>query len=522
MQTVSSAFTAEEKDTVRKIVQNFQVSWKKQSLLGNRTFTIGTSSIGGNDVIGVNPGAIGSPGNYKYFDESQYVMSLGWERGFNMPTGGLSMALAEASIDNTSGRFLPRHMGGNSELFTAVQKGKPMIINAGFNYSGIDNMIPQFAGIISEQPTLSVRQKTMNLKMEDYIHYFQNKRLETALMFTGQRSDQVIETLLVQSGMSTAQYDLDYGINIIPFGMFPVGTKFSQAINDLVEAENGHFYQDESGIFKFENRQHWTEAPYTNVQKVITTAMVLDANMTDASHIINTVEINSEEYRKQPEQIVYRQNPFDVITVPANDSIDIFVNFTDPTLSMTTPTSSFTTSYFQAWTSSDATGTDISSSISVTKVAKFAESAKLTFTNTSSSIGYITTLIITGRVARSVSSIYTHSSIGSSITAYEEQVLSVNNQFIQDQSWADTYAAMLLQDYAEPENLQKITIKAIPELQLGDLVSWQGRYWRVYDIKSTVDPSVGFIQELLLLQRTPATYFRIGISTIGGSDKIAP
>jgi hypothetical protein len=81
---------------------------------------------------------------------------------------------------------------------------------------------------------------------------------------------------------------------------------------------------------------------------------------------------------------------------------------------------------------------------------------------------------------------------------------------------------MILNDFASPENLQKIVIKAIPELQMGDLISWQGRYWRIYDIKTTLDPSAGFIQELMLLQRTITTYFRIGISTIGGSDQIAP
>ena len=81
---------------------------------------------------------------------------------------------------------------------------------------------------------------------------------------------------------------------------------------------------------------------------------------------------------------------------------------------------------------------------------------------------------------------------------------------------------MILNDFSDPENLQVITIRAIPELQLFDLISWQGRYWRIFDIKATIDPSVGFVQELTLLQRTIKTYFRIGISTIGGDDKISP
>jgi hypothetical protein len=522
MQSVSAAFTAEERDTVRKIVASLRISWHKQYLGSARTFTIGVSTIGGNDFIGINPGAVGSPGNYKYFDESAYLLSMAWERGYNMPTGGLTKGQGEARLDNTNGRFLPRSSGGNSELFTAIQPGKPALINAGFNFSGIDQMLPQFAGIISSQPQISLREKVMMLKLQDYVYYFQNKKLDTAVVFTGQRTDQVLTTLFTQLGMSTAQYDFDTGINVIPFGNFDVGVAFADAIHELVEAENGHLYQDEMGIFKFENRQHWSAAPYTQVQKVISTAQVIDAEIPDDSHLINVVEVNSEAYQKQPEQIIFRFNPFDSQILPPGATTDIFINFSDPVLSMTTPTSGGTSSYFQAFDSPDGSGTELTTSVSVVGVARFAQAARITLRNSNASTAYLTNLVITGRVAHSVAPIYTRATIGHSITAYQEQQLNIANRFIQNQSWAESYANMILQDFSSPENIQKITIKAMPELQLGDLISWQGRYWRIFDIKTTLDPSVGFTQELLLLQRAITTYFRIGISTIGGSDKIAP
>lgn len=522
MQSVSAAFTAEEKDTVRKITQNLQVSWKNQSTLGNRTFTIGVSLIGGNDIIGVNPGSVGSPGNYKYFDETAYVMQLAWERGLRFPKGGLSKALAEAMLDNTSGRFTPRYQGGQSELFTAIEPGKPAIINAGFNFAGIDQTLPQFAGVVSEQPIVSQRDKFLRLKMQDYLYYFQSKKLDTAVVFTGQRTDQVLTTLLGQLGMSTAQYDLDQGINIIPFGAFDVGIDFASAIHDLVEAENGHFYQDEQGIFKFENRQHWSDSPYNTVQKLITTSMVLDAEVPNESHIVNVVEVRSEAFEKQPSQIIFRLNPFDALEVPAGQTIEYFINFRDPVLSMTTPSGTGTESYYQAFPNSDGSGTESTTDITVTSVSRFAQSAKIAFRNSGAQNAFITNLVVSGRVARSVSDIYTRATIGNSITAYQEQVLTIRNRFIQNQSWAESYANMILQDFAYPENLQRLTIRAIPELQMGDMTSWQGRYWRVYDLKTTLDPTAGFIQELMLLQRTIVTYFRIGVSTIGGTDRIAP
>lgn len=522
MQSVSAAFTAEEKDSVRKVVQNLQVSWKKFSTLSARTFTIGVSTIGGNDIIGINPGAVGSPGNYKYFDESTYVTGLSWERGYTMPTGGLTKALADVQLDNTSGRFTPRYMGGRSELYTAQPLRAPFIINAGFNF-GVDITIPQFAGVITEQPELSIRDDTYHFRGADYVDFFENKYLDQASMSTAQRTDQIMSTLLQNNlGMNTAQYDLDYGINIIPFANFDVGTRFSDIFHQLAEAENGHFYQDESGIFKFENRQHWDSAPYTQIQKVILTGQVIQAESPNDDHLINAVEIRSKVYQKQPEQIIYRLNPFDSLSIPASSSQEYFFNFDDPVLSLTTPTSGGQNSYFIANTISDGSGTDKTSSISVNKVTRFAQSAKISFTNSSTSDVYLTNLIITGRVARSVSDIFARTTDSSSVTAFNERLLSIDNKFIQNQSWAETYGNMILNDFSSPENIQSITIRAIPELQLGDLVSWQGRYWRIFDIKSTLDSSAGFIQQLTILQRTITKYFRIGISTIGGSDKISP
>lgn len=516
MQSVSAAFTAEEKDVTRKIAHNLQVSWKRFSTLSNRTFTIGVSTIGGNDIIGINPGAIGSPGNYKYFDESAYVTQLAWERGYNMPTGGLSKALAEAELDNTSGRFTPRYMGGNSELFTAILPRRPLIINAGFNFGGVDNVIPQFAGIISEPPEVDTREKKVSLKATDYIDYFQNKFLDQSVMFTGQRTDQVLTTLSNLLGMSTAQYDYDYGVNIIPFGYFPVGSKFSEVVNDLVEAELGHYYQNEEGKFIFENRQHWDSAPFNSVQKLILTSQVINAEAPNTDHLINVVEVSGGVRKKQPLQIIFTLST----PLPLNPSGDneLFINFDDPILEIITPTSA-------DWTANlaeDGSSTNTTTQLTLRYIDKFAQATKLTFHNSNTTGGFLTSLVLHGRPAKVAYDLYYRAQRDASVTAYSEQPITIDNDFISDPTWAKTLSQMVLNDFAFPENLQRITIRAIPELQLGDLISWQGRYWRVFDIKSTLDPSVGFLQELLLLQRTITSYFRIGISTIGGTDKISP
>jgi len=508
-QEVSAAWTAEEVDSVRNIAQNLQVSWKKESTLGGVTFTIGVSTIGGNDVIGINPGAIGSPGNYKYFDESAYTMGLSWERSLNLPIGGLSVGFAEADLDNTSKRFTPDYMGGDSELFTAILPRRPFIINAGFNFDGIDQVIPQFSGILTRTPTVDVRRGNAGLAGADYVNFFSNRYLDQEVMFTGLFTDQVYENLLTSMGLSTAQYDLDAGINKIPFGLFEKGTRYSDIFSDLAVAENGQFYQDESGIFKFENRQHYDSSPYTEVQRIITTGQVLESELLEDDHIINVVEIKGKPRVKSPRQPLFKLPA--PVELTSGENTELFVDFDDPVLEV--DTINITTN-----TEEDGTGTSGIGYIKATDY--FAKAVKIIFGATQD--GYVTSIDIFGRPAKAITDLYFRAKDDSSITAYEERPLTIDNDYIQDQFWANSYAQMILDDYSDPDKIQRLTIRAIPELQLGDLISWQGRYWRIYGIKAKLDPSYGFTQELLLVQRTIVSYFRIGISTIGGDDKIAP
>lgn len=516
MQSVSAAFTAESTANTREIAENLLVSWKKITTLGSRTFTIGVSTIGGTDIIGVNTGSIGTPGVYQYFDETDYVQGLGWERSLNMPIGGISKALAEARLDNTSRRFTPRYMGGSGELFTAVLPRRPVIISAGFNLAGIDQTIPQFSGVISRQPEVNARTGQLRMQMADYIDFFENRRMDETTMFTGVTSDEIIEYILSNKlGLTTADYDLDTGINPIPFIIAPVETKFSDLINDIVQAEMGYFYQDEEGKYKFENRQHWTRSPFNTVVDTITTADVIEAETIDEDHIINVVEVKANPREKQALATIYTQSG--TIELLPGDN-EVFINFDNPVLAANSPV-------YVANSAEDGSGSNVTGQVNIKSTDLFAQAVKYVFTNSSGGTAYITSLTIDGREATERypdTGIYYRAQDDSSVTAFEERILSINNDYIQSQTWAQSFASLVLSQFSDPESLQTIVIRAKPYLQLGDLISWQGSSWRIFDIKATLDPSAGFIQELKLLQREVQTYFRIGISIIGGDDQIAP
>lgn len=733
MLTTPANFTSEEEDSVRNVAQSLHVSWKKDVNLANQTFTIGVSIIGSGDIIGISPGAVGHPSNYRYFDESSYVTGMAWERSFNVPGGGLVKALAEADLtndpepdygqslffdgtndqvtftrqtftgpftfacwvkntapsgvrfiygdtltdikigfssnklfvrvtsggssDNTinfadsdwhhlvftrdtsnkvdvyvdggspqrlfsnvaqsgnctigylgrtnigqflsgylddvmlwptkltdgqvsglytyrsvqpgatiiygfdgvatdasgngldatltgpvysnlvsqrfmvglkSGRFTPHYVGGNSELFTSILPRRPVIINAGFNYSGVNNLIPQFAGILTKQPEVSRRNSTVKLQAADYVDFFQNRFTDQQIMFTSERSDIVIENLLSDLGFSTAQYELDTGLNVIRFGLYETGTRFADIIHQIAQAEYGHFYQDEQGVFRFENRQHWSSPPHDTVARVIYTAQVIENEVPSDDHIINVVEIRGEPREVEDTQIIYEAQGYagvGQVSLPAGGDTEIWLNYNDPIYRLDTPVpngQADQTSFFAANTLEDGTGIDVSGAIYVKSMDNFAQSSKLVLHNNGVDDAFLVALTIYGRPARRTGDIYYRETYGSSITAYEERPFKIENPYIQETSWAQTLAGMILEDHAEPENLQQIRIRAIPSLQLGDLISWQGRSWRIYGIKTSLDPGTGFVQDLSLLQRDIISYFRIGVSTIGGTDEISP
>lgn len=520
MQSVTNTFTAESRSLARKPKSDFQVSWQKQFEESINFFTIGQSTIGGNDVIKGEGNVIQEWNKYVYQDETSNLMRMEWERSLNQPLGGLAAALADGALDNTDDRYTPHYMGGNSELFTAVLPRRPAIINAGFEVGGNENTLPQFVGLFTKQPKVMRRQKRMEWQAADFIDFLKNRYVDETTMFTAQRTDQVLDTILQDLGYSTAQYELDTGINKIPFGIFKKGEKWANIVNELVQAEYGHFYQDEEGVLRFENRQHWDSSPHNTNQMVISTADVLEAEAPDTDHIINVVEVISHPRRKESKQKIW-ELPVNK-SVGSGEQIEIFADFTDdegemPILRVDDPVekSSATTSFYNT----DQNVGDLNLKSSST----FSTAYKMVFENTGDVGIEITELVLYGEPAKlSDERIYTREQDDSSVTAFEERPKIIENDYIQDEDWAESFAKMILKDYGEIENLQKITIRAQPQLQLGDRISWQGRSWIVFGIKTRFDRFTGFVQDLDLLQREITTYFRIGISTIGGEDKISP
>lgn len=512
MQIVESAFTAEAKASSRSIANSVQVSWKKSYLPSIVSFTIGVSLIGSNDVIAGSGEDITQWNKYVYSDESDHVKNLSYSRQLNLPAGGLVSALANVELDNTSNRFTPSYAGGMSEISTAILPRRPIIINSGFNYNSIQNTIPQFVGVLKKQPKVNMRDRQANLEAIDFIDFIANKKVDTTVMYTGIRSDQLIENYFANYiGLSTAEYELDIGKNTIDFAMVESGDNLGNFLNAIAQAENAHIYQDETGTIRFENRTHWSTVPYNQTVAVIYTADVLDAEVPNSDNIVNVVDISATPRAKASATTIYTLSaPF---ALGANGTTEFWVDFDNPILQVTNRS-------FTANANEDGSGANLTANVSIKSVSTFARAEKITFNNTSSQIAYLTALTITGRAAVELDTINVRVQDDSSVTAYEEKVITYNNNYIQTREYAYELGASVLSDYSEPDDLIDLRIRARPELQLGDQISWQGRAYNIFGIDVDVDPSAGFVQDLKLVKSTQTSVFTIGISTIGGGDVI--
>ena len=517
MQSVDSTFTSEAKDSVRDIAQRVLISWKKNYNAAISFFTIGVSTIGSSDLIKGDNDQVGDWDKYDYNDETSRVISIGLDREMPQIWGGMRKTMADVVLDNTSGRFT-REV--DDDIGTSLVPRRPLKIYTGFKYNGIDNNLMKFVGLTTKPPKVDTRRGIAELYANDFMDYLWNYEAEDSSMYSSSRSDEVIEDLLIDAGFATSQYDLDAGINIISFGIIEKGQKLGNIIQDITEAEGGQFYQDELGILRFENRQHWTVSPHNVVSMPIHTSLVIDKEEPMNDTIYNICEVKSSPLEKKEKQFVWGlQAP---ISIKANGKEEIWVDYDDPVQYVDTPQADGATSFYVANSQEDGEGTNKTSVVNLKSIDNFQKASKLVFENTSSQPIWLTELNIWARPIQVVKEILVREKDDSSVTAYGEKVLTIENDYIQDEGFARTVARMVVDDFGEPNNRLDLIIKAQPQLQLGDLVSYGGSYYYLYQIQEDLNASVGYIQTLKLIKRVINTYFRIGISTIGGIDKISP
>ena len=480
-------------------------------------FTIGVSTIGGTDIIKGDGDVIQEWDKYQYDDYSYRVMSIEVTRQ-EEAVNSVALAMADITLENHDNYFSP---DAGSAIADYILPYRPAKLYLGF---GNEN-VPVFTGLTEKMPTVDEKRKTASFHLIDFMYSLFNRPLDRTIILETARTDEALEVLMDVAGILPTQYDFDIGFNIINFVYFEKGTKFGNAVRELMEAEMGRFYMDEAGVIRFKNRQNYSSTPVWYFDK----SNVLDIKTKTQDDIINVVEIKADVREVQALQKYWELQQ--AVLIPAGGSVDIWADFDDPVTDVDDPVqvASATTSSFTASTSSDIeNGNIVSTGISVV-TTQFAKSFLMTFSNSNGYDAYVNVLELWATPARIVKQIYLREQDDVSVADYDERVLTIENNFINNEGDAYSKAHIILDDWAQYGGISELTVKGNPALQIGDAVGCtiEG-YAGTFVISKIINKflftgnGVQFIQILTLKKRTFQSYFTIGISTIGGTDVIAP
>lgn len=518
MQNFSGLFARATNDIERNPIAKTWVAWARAKDTGKGFFTIGTSLIGGGDIIQGEAGNLTEADYFDYTDESDRVVAYSVDKVISEPIGGFMYSVGTVILDNTDSRFTPNF---DVSIGSYIKHNRPIKLFSGFRVlGGQEQVIPKAYGL-TEQPDRDKDRGITKISFLDYISIIDDYRLESA-KYVDQRTDEIIADILDTIGFSSDQYDLDAGLNTLGFVYYEKGTKAGDVIRDLVSAEDGMFYQDEFGVIRFKTRRTYIASPYIYTQWIIESDAILNWQE-QATDIINRVEVSAKPREVQDITEVWRAGG--VVEVEQGGEIEVWADFDDPVNLISDPTD--TTDYI-ANSVDDGSGTDITSDIDVA-IDKFATSAKLTITNNYAGKAFLTLLRLRGTPAIVINEIQEIYQDDDSVDEYGVQTLVIENNYITDRSFAYYLARVLTSKYKDGLRRISVTVSAIPQLQLLDKVSIKDTEndeylnMRVMRIQEMMDTNQGFVQILYLREISDfesETPFTIGVSEIGGTDII--
>lgn len=531
MQTVSSQFTTKSQQGVRKLNHAVFISFEKDFDATVDFFTIEGSTIGGLDILKGDNSVIQEWDKYVYEDYSERVLSIEYDRGTEPPTNALTLATLDLVLDNHDDIFTPGNV--NSSLDGFLLPRRPVRVHLGFG----TEVIPIFVGLTQTRPQIDERAKTATFRCIDFMKFIMNISLDEELIFQDMRTDEIISEILQTAGLITSQFDLDTGGVIIPFAYFKKGSKVGAAINEIAEAELGNLSMDENGVIRFQNRTNWADN---------TSSWTFNKNncferKNAGGTPINVVEVYSQAREVQAKQKLWESSgvvQFDDRTdfLGPGETKNVTIDFKDeygelPVTSADDPdyVNGATTSLYATNELRDGSGGTLQADIALTASYLFSTAMQMTFENTGTRTVYLTRLEIHATPAKVAQDIYVReidvASVGTANDGYEEHVHKIENDYIQDAIAATSIAKIILDDRAEDDDQQTLIVKGVPQLQIGDVVTYQDENanddYFVTGINGIFNTG-GFRQVLRISKRVINSYFRIEISSIGGSDVLGP
>jgi len=506
MQTAPALFTQLAQGHVRPLAWQFRASFDKTFDPAVEFFELDTSLLDGPDLLAPSDdNVVQEWDKYIYSDYTNRIVQMEWSREEDQPYS-VNLAMADLTLNNYDGYFTR----GSSPLDPNVLPRRPVRLLSGFG----NTVLPQFVGLTETVPKVDKASGVATVHCTDFLSFIFGTNLDETIMLEDVYTHEVLEYLFDLAGLTPTQYVLDESFNRISFVYWEKGTNLGQAIRELMQAELGSLYMDELGMIRFVNRVKISTAPvYT-----FDSSNIIDYRLSDESKIINVVEMKANIRSVQPVQPVYTLS--EPIQVLAGETEIEFFSLTDPVTSIETITN------YLANSLENGEGTDLTANIDILDVDAFANAIKVTFENTGVTDAYITELEVTGTPAKAIGDpLYVRLIDQDSIDQFEEQVLTIDNDFIQTTDAANSIGLSLLNYFGDYGNSIELDVKGTPALQLGDNI--------MVDIDNisdtyTITKIVNILSDGRYSQRLTAkvynipAFFILDQSLLNGEDVLAP
>jgi len=509
MQLTTTEFDTLRDGNVTPISWAYRMSFDKAYDDNVSFFTLDSSVLDGIDVLAPdNNDPIQQWDKYTYAPYTDRVIYMEWSRELEFPFS-VSSAMADIQLENTDNYFTPN---SGSLIDQYILPKRPIRLLAGFN--GLN--IPQFVGITEKSPVIEDH-KTATFHALDFLSELYTMPITETISMQDATTDEVLVEIFTQFGMLPSQYTLDTGINVIPFVFFDPDTNAGGIFRDLMEAEMGNLWLDETGQIRFNNRYNTVNAAVYTFDKT----NVLDIRGNGDTNIINAVKINADIRELQVFQPVYTLTTGGTAFIIEPNSSKVFnISLTDPCTTVTTPTLglSSVTSWFTALKTSDSTA----STATITGVSLKTNSYTIFFSNPNVFQVTIDAMEVWGTPAKVIDKGIRYKEINQpSIDKYGEQVLVIDNNFIQSTSQCDSLAIPILQSYSIYAGQLELEVHVNPALQLNDILyidvdDYVGEY-RLIRIQNRLGDN-NFTQKLTVVDTEIFNFFQLDSSLLDGPD----
>lgn len=517
MQTTTAQFDRLAVSHLRPLNYAVNAALDKRFNPDIKFFTLNQSVLNGPDILAsTDSNVVMEWDKYTYSPLTNRVMSIEITQEEEEPYS-VARAFADVKMNNYDGYFTP---GSDSPVAEYMIPRRPFRLYTGFG----NNLLPQMVGLSETTPELDKASRTATFHITDFLSYLYDKDISESVILKNKRTDEILAYLLQLMGLSSTQYVLDTGMNTVAFFYVEKGQKFGEIANKLMEAESGRLYLDELGTVRFKNIFNYYSSPVTGIE--LNQTNVIDYSTGTDDKIINSVKVKCDILELAEKQSVWT-NPSPT-EVGAYKSVDVWVEFADPIDGADEPTYSadeVLASYYTSTTTAD--GDTPNMAILLDDFDLFSKSAKLTFKNYGGTTGYIKRIDIWGTPAKAINNkIKVEVSDQDSMDDYEEQLVEIDNPYIQTQSAATTRAVTLVNEYKDPRNVLEVEYWGNMALSLGDklTVNLDGitGTFIIRKLENILSDSPRFIQRLRLVKFKGYRFFTLNSSILNGPDVLAP